>query len=178
MTHNRSVLLLVPLLAALAAAAWAHGGFFEAPLDMPMGPGAMPMPSPMHGAMFVSDGMAGMGDALPMDPMQLVMLATRLELTPEQRSGIGRVIDDVAPKLRDLMFRMADARDEFESARTGAKDDAALRALADAQGKLHADMLYLRLSAQQRVRRLLTDEQRAKLDSNRHGWRGPHALLH
>jgi Spy/CpxP family protein refolding chaperone len=181
MPRQHTICLLLALLGTLTLAAVAQEDFVFEPFEMSLGPGhaGMPLPPPHHGAIFMADAMpAEMPGALPMDPMHLVMLARHLDLTKEQRAGIGKVMDDVLPQLRDLMFRVADARDEVESARTGEKDEAALRALADAQGKLHADMLFLRLSAQQRVRRLLNDDQRAKLDSGMSGWRGPRGMMH
>jgi len=106
-----------------------------------------------------------------MDPMHLVMLAERLDLSGEQREALGKIADEATPKMRDLMFRMGDARKELEAALEGkGKDDAALRGLADAQGKLHADLLFLQMSTRQRMRKLLNDEQRAQLDGGMFGW--------
>lgn len=141
---------------------------------------APPLP-PMahHGAVFAGSPftMPLPGDALPADPAQLVMLAQRLELTTDQRQAFGRIMDETAPKLRDLMFRMQDTRKELDQALEDQADDAALRRLADTQGKQHADLLYLQLSTRAKLRALLTDEQREELEDGGFGLRGPLARL-
>lgn len=118
------------------------------------------------------------GDALPADPMHVVMLARRLDLKPDQRQAFGRIVDQAAPKLRDLMFRMQDTRKELDSAmEVGVKDEATLRKLADEQGRLHADLLFLQLSTRQKLHALLDEEQREKLEQGAMGWHGPMAKL-
>jgi len=168
-----STLLLV-MLAAHVPGAGAQDSYefdtFEMPLPPDPGAGFGPaFPAPHHGAFFVNQPFA---EAMPMmDPMHLVMLAERLDLSGEQREALGKIADEATPKMRDLMFRMGDARKELEAALEGkGKDDAALRGLADAQGKLHADLLFLQMSTRQRMRKLLNDEQRAQLDGGMFGW--------
>ena len=166
--------LLLAMLVAHAPGACAQDSLefdtFEMPLPPEPGAGFGPaFPVPHHGAFVVNQPFTG---AMPMlDPMHLVMLAERLDLSGEQREALGRIADEATPKIRDLMFRMGDARKELDVALEGqGKDDAALRALADAQGKLHADLLFLQMSTRQRMRKLLNDEQRAQLDGGMFGW--------
>lgn len=170
--------ILAPLLLpALLVTAPAHAnpddvfefGRFEVP--------APPLP-PLahHGALFM--GGPAPGEALPADPMQLVLLAQRLELSAEQRQGFGRIMDEAAPKLRDLMFRLQDNRKELDTALEGTgSDDAALRKLADTQGRLHADLLYLQLSTRTKLRALLNDDQREQLEDGGLGFRAPFARM-
>ncbi len=167
--------LLMAVLSAQPFNAGAQDTFEFDDFDMPMPPphgmaiGEV-FPAPHHGAFFMNDSFAG---AMPMDPMHQVMLAERLDLSREQREALGKIADEAMPKMRDLMFRMGDGRKELDSALEGqGKDDAALRALADAQGKMHADLLYLQLSTRQRMRKLLTEEQRAQLEDGMFGWQG------
>lgn len=171
--------LLLAMFAAHVPIAGAQDTFQFAPFELPLPPGQGPgfglgMPAPHHDVLLMGDSFPG---ALPMDPMRLVMLAERLELSKEQRDAMGRIMDEASPKMRDLMFRMGDARKELEAALDGGgKDEAGLRALADAQGKLHADLLFLHLSTQQRLQKLLTEEQRARLEDGVFGGHGPWAM--
>jgi len=168
--------LLLAMFAAHAPGAGAQDAFefdtFEMPLPPEHGAGfGTAFPAPHHGAFFVNHPFP---DAMPMmDPMHLVMLAERLDLSKEQREALGKIADETTPKMRDLMFRMGDARKELDAALEGQdRDEAALRGLADAQGKLHADLLFLQLSTRQRMRKLLNDEQRAQLDGGMFGRHG------
>lgn len=137
----------------------------------------LPAPPPMghHGVPFMGGPFPG--ESLPTDPVQLVMLSERLDLTVEQRQSIGRIVDETAPKLRDLMFRMQDTRRELDGALEAGVDDAALRKLADTQGRLHADLLYLQMSTRSKLRALLNDEQRGKLEDAAFAGRGPFARM-
>jgi Spy/CpxP family protein refolding chaperone len=172
--------LLLAMFAAHAPNAGAQDTFGPEDFDMPMlPPHGMAMgqvfAAPHHDAFFMNDAFSG---AMPTDPMHQVMLAERLELSREQREALGKIVDEATPKMRDLMFRMSDARKDLDSALEGqGRDDAALRTLADAQGKLHADLLFLQLSTKQRIRKLLTDEQRAQLEDGMSGWQGARDVI-
>ena len=171
--------LLLAMLALHPFNAGAQDTFAFEDFDMPLPPPhaaafGQVFPPPHHGAFFVNNSFA---EAMPTDPMHLVLLAERLELSREQREALGKIADEVTPKMRDLMFRMGDARKELETALEGqGKDEPALRVLADAQGKLHADLLFLQLSTKQRMRKLLTEEQRAQLEEGMSGWQGARAM--
>lgn len=134
-----------------------------------------PPPMAHHGVTFMGGPFPG--EALPTDPVQMVMLSERLDLTAGQRQSIGRIVDETAPKLRDLMFRMQDTRKELDAALEAGGDDATLRRLADTQGKLHADLLYLQMSTRGKMRALLNDEQRGKLEDGVFAGRGPFARM-
>jgi len=113
-------------------------------------------------------GMAG----TPGMPFNLIMLAEQLELTPDQRDKAGKIVDEVTPKLRGLMFRMIDARKAGQELKSGNATDQALRKHAHEQGEIVAEFTYLGLKARSDLRALLTEDQRAKLDSFTEG-RGP-----
>ena len=99
------------------------------------------------------------------EPFPLVLMAERLDLDQKQREQAGRIMDETMPKMRDLMFRMIDTHKALEAfAESGNTDAKALRKLADEQGKIVADMTYLRMKARADFRALLTDDQKAELD--------------
>ena len=120
------------------------------------------------GSMFMEHGMLG-GD------MDLVMMAEKLNLTTEQRDKIGKVMDTAHTQMRDLMFKMVDTHKEVRSLNrsTGKTDDAKLRQLADQQGKLVADMMYLSWKSRADMRAVLTPDQLKQLDRfHSHMWDG------
>ncbi len=172
--------LLITLLSLQPLATAAQEDFAFDTFEMPLPPdhlsgfGFSPaLTAPHHGAFLVNAPFDG---AFSMDPMHLVMLSEQLDLTKQQRETMGKIVDEAMPKMRDLMFRMGDAREELEAASAGeSKDEAELRALADNQGKLHADLLFLQLSTKQRMRAVLTEEQRAQLGDGS-GWSRAHEL--
>lgn len=147
----------VLLLASLAAAPLAAGEFeFEPPPDVLFGAGELNMPlPPMGGAMHAVPGM----------PFNLILLAEQLELTPEQRDKAGKIMDEMMPKMRALMFRMIDARKAGRELKAGDASDQELRKFADGQGEIVAGMTYLDLKARSDLRALLNEEQRRKLDA-------------
>ncbi len=172
--NRKLITLLVPALLVLAPLVAGAGDRFTFPeFDFPSDP--MP-PMPPHHGMFVAGGFPD--ETLSADPGQMVRLAQRLALTPEQRQAYGRIMDEAAPKMRDLLFRMQDTRGELEAALDADdKDETALRKLADTQGRLHADLLYLQLATRAKLRALLDDAQRAKLEDGEFGRHGPFARL-
>jgi Spy/CpxP family protein refolding chaperone len=162
--------LLLPLVAASPLRAEPEDVFEFSHFDMP----APPMVH--HGALLAWGPYPDEG--LPADPMRLVLLAERLELTQEQRQALGKIMDDAAPRLRELMFRLQDSRRELDAMLDAAgTDDAALRRFADEQGRLHADLLYLQAGTRAKLRALLNDDQREKLEEGGSGLRGPFARL-
>lgn len=164
-------LALGGLLVTIAcAAAWAE--FFE----------------PAHGgAMFIEDDvmMAAPGPGMfemPLmapapapfaSPFHLMALIDVLELDKAQRDQVGKVMDEAMPRMRELMFRMSDSRKALEKAHeNGITDDKEMRRLADEQGRITADMMYLHMKMRADVRSILTEEQVQKLEEF-HGAHGP-----
>lgn len=160
---------LLLLLSVMSASAVAEEFEFEtAPPDVLFAPGEFTMPLPMGGTMFGMPALHG----IPGVPFNLIMLAEHLELTGEQREKAGAILDETTPKLRGLMFRMIDARKAGRDLKSGEASDRDLRAHADEQGKIVAELTYLGLKARADLRALLTAEQRRKLDTLTEG-RGP-----
>ena len=166
---NKRILsaVMITILAAAGAVALAAGPDDDNPDDLfARGPGMRgpTAPLPPHGP-----GM--MGD----EPFPLVMLAERLDLDKKQRDQAGRIMDETMPKMRELMFRKIDSHKALKAfAASGNTDAKALRKLADEQGKITADMIYLRMKAQADFRALLTDEQKQKFASFERRMSGKH----
>jgi Spy/CpxP family protein refolding chaperone len=131
------------------------------------------MMGPGMGPGFMDHGMIG-------DDMHLVMMAEKLNLSSEQRDKIGKIMDTAHSQMRDLLFKMVDMHKEVRSLTRGAAkaDDAKLRQLADQQGKLTADMMYLCWKSRADMRAVLTPDQLKKLDSyHRERWSGKRSRM-
>ena len=125
------------------------------------GDGPMPMMD-SGGPMMMGMPMAG-------DPMHLVRLAEQLDLSPDQRKQVGAIMDSTMPKLRDLMFRMADARKALhEYKEADRKDEAALRKITDEHGKIMSEMMFLTMKMHQDMHAVLTEDQLKKLKEHMH----------
>lgn len=147
------------------AAALCAGG-----VGLAMGAHAQPPTDGMHGpqhARFHHDGghdaAGGMRHAL-----------RALDLTEAQRDQIFKIQHEQAPAFRDPMKRVRASHDELHKLAIAEPfDAAAVRRAADTQAKAMADLAVLRAQTTNRVRAVLTPEQRAKLDQmheqRRHG---------
>jgi len=157
------------------AAALCAGG-----LGLAMGANAQPAPAGsnegMHGAehaaMHHGDGARHGGHGGEMRALR------SLDLTEAQRDQIFKIHHDQAPACRDQMKKVRSSSDELKKLAAADKvDPAALRRAADAQGKAVSDLAVMRVQTANRVRAVLTPEQRTKLDQqreqHRHGPRGP-----
>jgi periplasmic protein CpxP/Spy len=136
---------------ALAGVAFAQSG--AAPAQRMEGPGAMSMRSG-HG------GMHGHG-------------LRRLGLTEAQQDQIFKIYHDQAPEMRERMKAVRRAHQELrQSAKATPFDRDRARQLADAEAKAVAQIAFMRVETMSRVRAVLTEAQRAKLDAGREGWGG------
>ena len=96
-------------------------------------------------------------------------LAHRLGLSPEQRQALEAIGDKHRPELRQLRDTLGD---NGRALRKAQADDPKLAELAGAQGKAIADMIVLHKQIRAEVDKVLTDQQREKLDMMRqHAWR-------
>src|SRR5258705_593254 len=100
-----------------------------------------------------------------------------LGLTEAQRDQIFKVRQDQAPELRERMKAVCRAHEDLrQSAKATPFDRDRARQLADAEAKAVAQIAFMRTETASRVRAVLTDAQRAKLDAGpegRHGRGGP-----
>lgn len=91
-----------------------------------------------------------------------------LDLSEQQRQQLQALMqtrhDDRKAKRR---ARLESRKALREAATADPYDPARVRALAEEQGRMMADMLVRRVDTQRQIRALLTPEQRAKLDDMR-----------
>ena len=152
------------------AAALCAGG-----LGLAMGAHAQPAPEggmqgPQHGGMHQRWGGRHGGDE---------MRGLRaLDLTEAQRDQIFKIRHDQAPAFRDQMKKVRASHEELQKLALADKfDPAAVRRAADTQAKAMSELAVMRAQTTNRVRAVLTPEQRTKLDQmreqHRHGPHGP-----
>lgn len=135
------------------------------------GPGPMMGDGPgMHGGMGMHghDGMRGgaMGHL------------SALGLSEAQQDQVFKIHHDQQPAFRDQMKKVRAAREEMHKLAMAERyDEAAVRRAADAQAKAMSDLAVMHAQTMNRVRQVLTPEQRAKMDqfAERRFGPGPHA---
>jgi protein CpxP len=132
-----------------------------------MGPGHGPgMGRGPHGM-----GMGGPGFG---SEMRIEHMTEELGLSAEQRDKLRAVVDKNRPQMRALHDQMTDNRKQLQALmQQGGAKDADLRKVADAQGKLIADMIVQRHKLRGEIAAVLTPEQR-EVFQNRFQHRGPY----
>lgn len=86
-----------------------------------------------------------------------------LNLTAEQTTHVKQFMDASREKMKPVFEAMKANRVKLkEATKTGAFDEAAVTAIANEQGSLHAQMIVERQRTMSQVYGLLTDEQKAK----------------
>ena len=96
-----------------------------------------------------------------------------LDLTEAQRDQIFKIHHDQAPAFREQMKKVRAAREELSRlARADRLDEPQVRRAADAQAKAISDLAVMRAQTVNRVRAVLTPEQRTQLDQRREQRRG------
>lgn len=91
----------------------------------------------------------------------LAHMTEQLDLTPDQRVQVRAILDQAQPALDELRARMGENRKQLQAlTQTEAPGDAAIRALADDQGKLKAEMIVQRSRVQVEINKVLTPDQR------------------
>ncbi len=99
------------------------------------------------------------------DPeVRIERMAEALDLTTEQRDKVRAIVDKLRPQVRELRDKLTDNRKQLRAlAQQGNAKEADVRKLADAQGKLVADMIVQRTKVHNEIHAVLTPEQREKL---------------
>ena len=111
-------------------------------------------------------GHGGFGGPAFGAPQMAERMIRFLDLEGEQRDEVRRIVDEAQPELRELGDAMRDSRQEIrELAEADVLDAGALRAAADEQGDLIADMIVVGVGALNDVRAVLTPEQLEELES-------------
>ncbi len=94
----------------------------------------------------------------------LFMLDKKLDLTDEQRTKIGKVIDKYSPPLRDLEFKMKDGKESGKKlVMSDVFDEAAIQQHAKDQSEFLSQMIVLKLRMKHETHSLLSIEQNKKL---------------
>jgi periplasmic protein CpxP/Spy len=101
----------------------------------------------------------------------------QLNLTEAQQDQIFKIRHEQTPAFREQMKKVRAARQDLRKLAAAERfDEAAVRRAADAQAKAMSDLAVLHAQTQNRVRSVLTAEQRAqfdKLHEQRRGGHGP-----
>jgi periplasmic protein CpxP/Spy len=96
----------------------------------------------------------------------------RLGLTEAQQDQVFKIYHDQAPEMRERMKALRRAHQALQqSAKAVPFDRDRARQLADTEAKAVAQIALTRVETMSRVRAVLTEEQRAKLDAGRDGRR-------
>jgi Spy/CpxP family protein refolding chaperone len=96
-----------------------------------------------------------------------------LGLSEAQQDQIFKIHHDAVPAMREQMKQVQKARMELRSLAMADKlDEARVRQAADAQAKALSAMAVMRVQTANRVRQVLTPEQRQKMDEMRQHHRG------
>jgi Spy/CpxP family protein refolding chaperone len=154
------------LIATAIAGGIAAGGVQAAPpwgggAGCGYGPGAMG--AGPHGAGFGGPGI-GYGPHRFDPEARIERMADALDLTKEQRDKVRAIVDKSRPQTRELHDKLADNRNQLRALmQQGNAKEADVRKLADAQGKLKADMIVQRTKVRSEIHAVLTPEQREKL---------------
>lgn len=158
---NRSIKTL--LIAAAVAGGVAATAAYAAPPGGGCGYGN-------YGAGF-GPGMGGRGG---MDPeIRVDRLAARLDLSAEQREQVRAIVDKAQPEALALRDKLGDNRQQLQALmRQGDAKESEIRKLAEAQGKLHTDMIVQRTKLHSAIDAVLTPEQREQFRQMGPG-RGP-----
>jgi Spy/CpxP family protein refolding chaperone len=98
----------------------------------------------------------------------MMMRLRGLNLTEQQRDQIFKIHHEAVPAMREQMKQVEKARTELRRVAMADKfDEAKARQAADAQAKAVAAMAVMRAQNMNRVRAVLTPEQRQKIDDMR-----------
>ena len=90
----------------------------------------------------------------------------RLDLSEEQREQVRKLLDEKRKSMDEQMRSERESHQALHQAMTAQPYDAeAVRRLAEAQGAAVTARIIARAETRQRIRALLSDEQREQLDS-------------
>ncbi|MCB5189540.1 Spy/CpxP family protein refolding chaperone [Methylobacillus arboreus] len=97
----------------------------------------------------------------------------RLDLNEAQEDKIFQLLHAEAPAVRDNFKQQRKLREEIDTlAKAPTLDEKKARQLATELGRLQADAIFSRVNTEARIRTLLTQEQRAKLENRQHSGKG------
>lgn len=95
-------------------------------------------------------------------------LASELELNDAQRSDVQRLMDQTRDQARPYVREMMEQRKAMHTLMVGETfDEAALRAQAAKGGAIMTELMVIRARSEVEVRKLLTPQQREKMEKMR-----------
>jgi Spy/CpxP family protein refolding chaperone len=98
-------------------------------------------------------------------------MADVLGLTKEQRDAVRAIVDKSRPQKRALRDTLRENRRQLRALmQAGTPSESEVRKIADAQGRVMADMIVLRTKTRAEINAVLTQEQREKIQNMRK-WR-------
>ncbi len=96
---------------------------------------------------------------------KLDRMAKKLNLGDDQRTQIEAIMEASKQQMSDQRDKVQANREQLRSLTMQSPlDEVAVRTIADAQGDLKADMIFLRAQQRAKINAILTDEQRAELE--------------
>lgn len=130
---------------------------------------ALVNPAAAHGSFGGGRG----GGKLFASSFQVAYMARHLDMTEEQKAQLRDVLDAARPEADRLADAMIDSRQAMKTLRkseTFSEDE--IRAIADQQGRLTADMIVLHARVRSQIGAILTPDQRERLEKMRKRHRG------
>ncbi|MDQ2697041.1 MAG: Spy/CpxP family protein refolding chaperone [Pseudomonadota bacterium] len=92
-------------------------------------------------------------------------MAEKLDLSAEQTAAVRGIVEGARPTFEQYHASLREKRQQLqELARSATADEAAIRALADEQGDIMANMIVERIRVKNQIRALLTPEQQAEAE--------------
>jgi Spy/CpxP family protein refolding chaperone len=116
----------------------------------------------------------GPGDGLSHEQM-LAHMAIALNLTDAQKQQVQAIMDATVSSMKDIHTRLEENHKQLAAATAnGQFDEAQVRALANQQGQLEADITVEHFRAMSKVFAILTPEQRVKAEALHKQMGAPH----
>ena len=116
-----------------------------------------------HG--FQGPGMHGRGEG-PSHADMLEHMSRELNLTDAQKQQVKGIMDSVVPVAEGLHAKLEDIHKQIGAATAnGQFDETQVRALANQQAQLEADLMVEHLRAMSKVYAILTPDQRTKAEA-------------
>lgn len=130
---------------------------------------ALSNPAAAHGGSFKGHG----GGKLFGSSFQIAYIARHLDMTEEQKAQLRAALDAARPeadRLADAMITNRHAMKAFRESETYSEEE--IRAIADEQGRLVADMMVLHARVHTQIKSILTPEQLQRFEKMRERHRG------
>ena len=95
-------------------------------------------------------------------------MTRRLDLTPEQSKQVETIVKETQQQMNDARKNIKENRKKLhELMQQDEYNEADIRKIADELGELKSDMIVLRSQQMHKIREILTEEQRARMNDMR-----------